>query len=234
LKCFFSGDRRLDREQVLTALKGTLESVVGSPVRLHDARFLDLPLADFFASDPSGRLFAVRWIEARELAARFFEMLAGYARLQTSGRPALAQALGLPQNFPSLTLILVSDTVGDAWAEVATTLNIPLVGLRVHPLLDGAGQFAGCYFETRFAPGDAAWGSGSAVLEPVREREPHGAAAAAQPGSIAPTDPAGASDASPRVRAEPPPQDFEEPSSLLTDEEAASFRLLESVLAETH
>jgi hypothetical protein len=172
LKCFFSGDHR--------AGPGTRsDGAQGSPRRrgrltrpAPRRAFLDLPLADFFASDPDGRLFAVRWIEGRELASRLFEMLAGYARLQVSGRSALASALGLPADFPSLTLILVSDAVGDAWADVASTLNIPIVGLRVHLLLDGAGDFAGCYFETRFATGgwryDRAPGSAS-PRGPVRE-----------------------------------------------------------------
>jgi hypothetical protein len=250
LRCFFSGDHRANREHVLTALKGALEGVVGSPVRLHDAQFLDLPLADFFASDPDGRLFAVRWIEGRELASRLFEMLAGFARLQVSGRSALASALGLPADFPSLTLILVSDAVGDAWADVASTLNIPIVGLRVHLLVDGAGDFAGCYFETRFATGGGVMGSGAAVLgEPSRARgetpspaEPQ-SARGVSPRSEPVARPALSSrqpatpDPPPRHLENAPPgvasgrEDFDDPAARLTDEEAASFRLLEGVLA---
>lgn len=247
MRCFFSGDERLDREQVLCALKGSLEGVVGFPVRLREAQFVDLPLADFFASDPQGRLFAVRWLEAREFASRLFEILGLYARLHGPGRAAFARALGLAEDFAPLTLILVSDALGDAWSDVASTLRIPVVGLRVHPLLDGAGGFSGCFFERRFGPADlgvadrgvaalaepqapapAAPRNQDAVPASSRRRSP-GEPGARQRETGARIDPAE------RVVVEPAPQplartDREGPAAGLSDEEAATFKLLEAVL----
>lgn len=160
--------------------------LIGGPVKIHDAVFVDAPLADFFVTERHGAVHAIRWLESGDFAAGLTRTLSAYVRLHDAGRDELARALGLAPDFPRATLILVSDRMDDDWVRVVSTLNLPVMLLRAHSLVDGTRHSAGCLFEKCFAsrpprerPGAGAFDRiGPAVMAPRVEDEASGISAA--------------------------------------------------------
>lgn len=164
--------------------------LIGGPVEVHDTAFIDAPLADFFVTERSRDLYAIRWLESGDFAAGLTRTLSAYVRLHEGGRGELSRALGLPFDFSPATLVLVSDRMDDDWIRVVSTLKIPVMLLRAHSLVDGTRHSAGCLFERCFftrGTGERAnisSGPGPADLS-------HGAVPLrAQAEGIRPTDPA--------------------------------------------
>lgn len=255
MRSFFPGQHPPEREAVLDALRDALHGIVNARLRIHKAEFLDFRLADFFASDGDGRVFAVRWMPAADFPRSMFELLGTYARLHAAGRDRFAGAMGVAADFPPVTLILVSNEAGGGWGDVVSTLDLPIIGLRVHSLQNEAGEPAGCFFERCFSTAD---------LDLTGESPTNGV----EPVAVSSTRPQSASPAElPEVpeerlrRAETRPVEAPPVADLakreanqkgrrnslsgdsgapvpavagfasLTDEEAVSFRMLENVLA---
>lgn len=150
MQSFFSDPGGVGREVALNSLRRDIVGLIGGPARLHDALFLDAPIADFFAT-VDNRLYLIRWIDSHEFAGALTRTLSELVRLNQTGRPAAARFFGLPEDFPSPTLVLVSDRLEEDWVRVVSLLRVPVMLLRAHSLVDGTRHSAGCLFEKRFA-----------------------------------------------------------------------------------
>lgn len=150
---YVEDDQPLRRGEVLSAFRSALSSVLGRTVKTRDARFLDSSLADFMAWDAAGRVYAIRWIDGREIASKLFDLLSEYARLAEAGGPALERALETGDTHPDGTveLILVGHRFSDRFVDVLSTLAIPVRLVSVHSVRSGERAEKALYFETRFS-----------------------------------------------------------------------------------
>jgi len=151
LQSFFSDPGGVGRDIALRSLRRDIVGLIGGPARIHDAVFIDAPLADFFVTERGRDLYAIRWLDSGDFASGLTRTLSAYVRLHETGKGEFARALGLPEDFSPATLVLVSDRVDDDWMRVVSTLRIPVMLLRAHSLVDGTRHSAGCLFEKCFA-----------------------------------------------------------------------------------
>lgn len=155
MQAYFSVPGGVGRGAALKALREDLAGLVGEPVRTHDANFADVPLADFFATSETGRLYAIQWIDASDFSAVLTRTLGAYVRFHATGRDQACRTFGLRPGFPPATLILVCNRVEEDWASILSTLSIPLILIRAHALIDGNREAAGCLFENRYSSGQS-------------------------------------------------------------------------------
>lgn len=145
-----SDNRPLSRGEALRALEEYLPKLLGSTVRVRKPAFLDNRLADLFAHDGHGTIYAVRWIDPRELGSKFFELLRDYHELNVTRRTSLELFLGIeaPTSAEPIRLILAASVIRDSWLDATSTLAIPLEFLRVHALR-AEGRTSPLYFFER-------------------------------------------------------------------------------------
>lgn len=151
MQSFFSDPGGVGREVAIRSLRRDIVGLIGGPARLHDALFLDAAFADFFASDDEGRLYIIRWIDGQDFAPVFTHTVGEVVRLNEAGRAVAARIFELPDDFPTPTLVLVSDRIEEDWVRLVSALRIPVILLRAHSLVDGTRHSAGCLFEKCYA-----------------------------------------------------------------------------------
>ena len=157
---FFSSPEPIDRDEALSALQASISDFLGRPIRVTAAEFIDNRLADFFACDESGTIYALRWVETEDLVVGLFSLLEDYYRIQTHGREILRRHFSATpvEDAELMRLILVGETIPDRVLEVAATFAFPIQFFKVHRVRTPDPGRDGLYFELRSArvlPGSA-------------------------------------------------------------------------------
>lgn len=249
MEFLLSDDRPLSRGEVLAALEQCLPKILGPSVEVRAPSFLDNRLADMFAHDDRGTIYAVRWIDPRELGSKFFELLRDYHELNVTRRAALEAFLGIedPSSGDPIRLILAASVIRDSWLDATATLAIPLEFLRVHALRREGTASPLYFFERRSAgatapadgPGPHARAEMSAIpnefsdsplepaelFEPIEEDAPIDAGLSIE--KIVPDPPAIDPSFGSAPQSSGPSDDLFEG---LSEEERRSFQILQTIL----